>query len=93
MPAFIIAYDLSKPIQNYPGVIDVLESYGTRYHMMQSKWIVVSNETAEVIATKLSHTIDDNDKLFVGRLSGEAAWNGLNEEGTAWLLGVLNGTH
>lgn len=86
---YVVTYDLSKPGQNYGDLIDALNSYGYHWHMMQSTWIIATSESASQIVNKLKQHIDSNDKLFVGQLSGQAAWVGLSDKGTEWLKNRL----
>jgi len=91
MPAYIITYDLSEAGQNYNDLIEsIKKSYPSHWHMMQSKWIVSTSSSASDIRDHLSSFIDSNDKLFVAKLSGEAAWKGLSKEGSDWLKKVLS---
>jgi len=85
MNTYIIAYDLSKPGQNYNDLIKTIEAYKTWSKMQQSVWIIVTKETAEQVRDKLTRYIDANDKLFVGGLTGEGAWIGYNQSKTEWL--------
>lgn len=85
MSAYIVSYDLHQQGQNYTCLIEKLKGYGTHWHMQQSVWIVVTNQTAVQIRDNLSPCLDSNDKLFVGKLSGEAAWKGYSSSITQWL--------
>jgi hypothetical protein len=91
MPAYVVDYDLQQPGQNYPRLSKAIENkYGTHWHMLKSTWIVLSTESTKQIYEYLAPNIDQNDKLFVGRLSGEAAWYGCSAEDTKWLQSVLS---
>ena len=85
MAAYIVTYDLHKEGQNYDCLIEKLKSYGTHWHMQRSVWIVATNQTAVQIRDKLKPCLDSNDKLFVGRLSGEAAWHGYGKKISDWI--------
>ena len=89
MAAYIVSYDLHKQGQNYDCIIKKLEAYPSHWHMQQSVWIVVTNDNASKIRDNLAPCLDSNDKLFVGKLSGEAAWKGLSDKGSKWLKEVL----
>lgn len=89
MAAYIVAYDLHAEGQNYTCLRNKLEAYGTHWHMQGSVWIVVTNQTAVQIRDNLNPCLDSNDKLFVGRLSGEAAWFGYGDQVTNWLKANL----
>lgn len=47
--------------------------------------MVATTLTAVQTRDRLLRYLDRNDGLFVVRLSGEAAWYGLNGEVTKWL--------
>lgn len=85
MAAYIVAYDLQKQGQNYECLIGKLKTYPTRWHMQQSVWIIDTTESSVQIRDFLTPCLDTNDKLFVGRLSNEAAWYGYTSEITQWL--------
>jgi len=89
MATYIVTYDLYKQGQNYDCLIKKLKEYGTHWHMQQSVWIIGTSQSASQICDNLKACIDDNDKLFVGKLSGEAAWVGYKQEITKWLKGML----
>lgn len=89
MAVYIVAYDLHKQGQNYSCITQKLESYSAYWHMQGSVWIVVSDKKATEIRDSLKACLDSNDDLFVGRLSGEAAWSGYGSEVTEWLKDIL----
>jgi CRISPR/Cas system-associated endoribonuclease Cas2 len=85
MAAYIVSYDLHVSGQNYECIVKKLESYGTHWHMQRSVWIIITSQSAIQIRDFLSPCLDSNDKLFVGKLSGEAAWTGYRAQITEWL--------
>jgi hypothetical protein len=89
MPAYIVAYDLKVPGQKYECIRPKIEAYGTYWHFQQSVWLVQSDDSAETIHTNLSACLDANDKLFVARLEGEAAWEGYDKDGNDWIYNLL----
>ena len=89
MAAYIVTYDLHKQGQNYDCLHEKLEAYPTHWHMQQSVWIIATNQTAVQIRDSLGECLDQNDKLFVGKLSGEAAWRGYSKDVTNWLKNRL----
>jgi len=78
MSAYIVSYDLVSPGQNYEALYKAIKSYGNHYHMMESVWLISTIEKATAIRDKLRQHVDGNDKLFVGKLTGEAAWSNLD---------------
>lgn len=85
MSSYIVAYDLYQSGQNYQCLINKLKEYPTRWHMQRSVWIIETSETAVQVRDKLSACLDSNDKLYVGKLAGEAAWTGYSDEVSRWI--------
>lgn len=73
MAAFLISYDLDKPGQDYPRLIERLEQLGA-VRVLLSEWIVNGSHTSASLRDDLMRYVDANDKLLVVRLNGEAAW-------------------
>lgn len=88
MPTYLISYDKNRG-DDYSELYEAIESYGNYWHHLDSTWIIVTQSTAEVIRNKLMRYLDENDKLFVAKLTGEAAWGGFNERGSNWLKGNI----
>jgi hypothetical protein len=89
MTTFIVTYDLHKQGQNYTCITKKLESYPTHWHMQGSVWIIEASQTAVQIRDGLLSCLDQNDKLMVAHLSGEAAWHGYSDKIGQWLKGRL----
>lgn len=89
MATYIITYDLNKSGQNYNCIIKKLEAYGTHWHAQGSVWLLVTDQSATQIRDHLGACLDDNDELFVARLSGEAAWRGYSTQISEWLKKFL----
>ncbi|MBB4096969.1 hypothetical protein [Sphingomonas kyeonggiensis] len=85
MAAFIVTYDLMKQGQNYTCITNKLKSYGTHWHLQGSVWIIETTQSAVQIRDSLKPCLDQNDKLLVARLEGEAAWLGYGDEEGKWL--------
>lgn len=85
MAVYIVTYDLHKQGQNYECIIQKLNAYGTHWHMQQSVWIIETTQSAAQVRDNLITCLDANDKLFVAKLSGEAAWYGYTSDINQWL--------
>jgi len=85
MASYIVAYDLHQQGQNYDCIHKKLQAYGTYWHMQDSVWVLVTDQSTTQIRDNLLSCLDSNDKLFVGRLSGDAAWFGYPDNVTQWL--------
>lgn len=87
MASFIITYDLKKPKRDYPSLHNgIKELSDTWARISDSTWIVADGDlTTAKIRDRIRSVIDSNDELFVGRLTGEAAWFGLSDKQSRWL--------
>lgn len=85
MNSYLIGYDLDKPGQDYKDLFEAIKALGSWWHCLDSTWIIKSNLSAETIRNSLMKVMDDNDKLLVARLSGEAAWFGFDKQCSDWL--------
>ena len=89
MAAYIIGYHLNRPGQDYPNLFEAIKSYGNWWHHLGSTEIVKTDQSAVQIRDHLRQFIDQSDELFVGKLSGHAAWTGIPENGSNWLKNNL----
>ena len=89
MGLFVITYDLAAEGQNYDCIIKKIKSYPAWAKLQQSVWIVETPEKAKEIRDDLSGCLDSNDKLFVGKLTGEAAWWNQSDKFTKWFKECL----
>ena len=46
MATYMIGYDLNRPGQDYPALIDAIKRLGTWWHHLDSTWIVVTDQKA-----------------------------------------------
>ena len=75
MSSKVIEYDLRSPGRNYDALYEAIKSYGTWAHLTESTWFVKTEKTCVQFRDRLLDVIDSNDRLFVGELTGVAAWN------------------
>jgi len=74
MSSKVIEYDLRSPGRDYDALYEAIKSYGTWAHITESTWFIKTDSTCIQIRDKLMEVIDSNDRLFVGELTGTAAW-------------------
>lgn len=74
MNSYLISYDLMAPAKDYSKLISAIKEYGTYAKVLESCWIIKSSSDSTTIRNNLVKYIDENDKLFVCKLTGEAAW-------------------
>ena len=75
MSSKIISYDLCAPGRNYDARYKAIKAYGTWAHITESTWFVKTESSCVEVANNLLAHLDKNDRLFVGELTGSAAWN------------------
>ena len=73
MKPYMISYDLTKPGQDYEGLIARLHEIGA-VRILWSQWVLRTSANAVQIRDDLARFIDSNDSLLVTGLTGEAAW-------------------
>lgn len=76
MATHLVSYDLISG-KNYDKLHTAIKSYGTWAHIHESLWAVVSSDSAVQVRDHLLRYIDHDDRLFVVRSDGEAAWRGV----------------
>ena len=86
MRAYIISYDLLTPGKNYEDLLKKIKSYPMWARLGGSAYIVITENTAVEIRDNLKPFLDSNDKLFVGTLIAPAAWTGLSDEVSKWII-------
>ena len=74
MSSMIISYDLRAPGSNYTSLYEKLKSYTHWAKITESSWFIKTSKSCADVRDELSKVLDSNDRLFVGKLSGEAAW-------------------
>lgn len=89
MAVFIVTYDLMKQGQNYTCITNKLKAYPTHWHAQGSVWIIETTQTAVQVRDHLQACLDQNDKLLIARLDGEAAWSGYSDQAGQWLKNRL----
>ncbi len=93
MRVYQINYDLRKN-RDYSSLFKKIESYGTWARPLESCWIIATTQSASQVRDSLASVLDSDDGLLVTRLSGEAAWRGLDNEQasemTIWLKQQLS---
>ena len=92
MRTYLIGYDLNKPGKDYAKLIQAIkDAFPTRWHELDSTWIVKTDLTAAQIRDRFKPPLIDNtDELLVVRLQAEWASWGLSEVGVNWLQSQMS---
>jgi len=83
----LVSYRLSKPDQEYNGLIDRLKSLESWWHHLESTWLVITNLSAAQLRDSLVKHIGSSDDLLVVDITDDDwATAGFTREATDWLL-------
>ena len=75
MSSKIIEYDLRQPDRDYDALYQAIKSYDVWAHITESTWFIKTDTTCVQVRDKLLAVMAANDLIFVGELTGSAAWN------------------
>ena len=84
MNSYIISYDLISN-KDYDSLYEAIRSYGSYAHILESVWLIKSSSSSSEIRSHLQSFLDNDDKLFVARLTGESAWFNLPISSSNWI--------
>jgi len=90
MAAYIVEYGLVNPDRNHPRLSKAIKGKYHYWRILEYTWIIDASESASQIYEYLEDNIDQNDRLFVCQLAGDAALTeGFSDKGTEWLERIL----
>jgi len=73
MFSYLISYDLIHN-KNYDEIHKIIRSFEFWAKITESFWCIKSDKSCTEIRDILLHSMDNDDRLFVAKSSGEAAW-------------------
>ena len=88
MATYIITYDLRK-VRDYTSLYNAIKSYGTWAKITESSWAIVTDQTAIQVRDFLLKFMDGDDRLFVAKYGGAAAWQNVIAK-NEWFHQYLN---
>lgn len=88
MNKLIVAYDLCGENKNYDGLIKRIEQFPAHLKINKSTWLIKTSYSCVTVRDELIKQIDNNDMLFVAKLTGESAWT-KTEEGASEIKKAL----
>lgn len=74
MNKIMLAYDLCGEDKNYDGLIKRINQYPVHLKINKSTWLIKTCYSCSEVRDELQKLTDNNDMLFVAKLTGEAAW-------------------
>ena len=84
IPVYSITYDLNTPGRDYNSLYEEIKALGAWAHYLESTWFVDSSLTADSIRDKLIKVMDNNDTLFVAKVTSDySGW--LTQKAWDWL--------
>lgn len=90
MNTLLVAYDLSRPGQNYAELIEDLKSMPAWWHHLDSAWLIRTDLTPVEARDRFAAHLDATDELLVIEVSGRAAaWRGFSDRGSTWIKNHL----
>ena len=69
MPIYNVTYDLSTPGGDYAGVEAAIKRSKAWLHMMQSTWLVATDETAAEVYNRIAPKLRKCDLIFVNAVT------------------------
>ena len=85
----IISYDLTKPGQHYEPLIKRIKELGGWARLGGSSYLVSTEYTPVQVRDYLWQVMDKSDKIFVGTCPAPAAWHGMPQDVSDWILNNL----
>ncbi|MBO7415996.1 MAG: hypothetical protein J6U22_05415 [Bacteroidaceae bacterium] len=83
---YIVSYDLSEPGQKYETLIGKIKESLAWARLGQSAYLVESEQSAVELRNYYRNELDNNDKIYVGKVCAPAAWFGMPKDVTDWIL-------
>jgi hypothetical protein len=85
MRSYLISYDLKQPVRDYPRISKAIMAYGYYCKVLESTWIIRTQQTAAQVRDNLQRHVDANDRIAVVGLTGEWASYNLPADAASWL--------
>jgi hypothetical protein len=83
MALYAVSYDLSKPEQEYPQLLEYLHLIGAR-RLLDSQWMVRSGATRDAVYNGIRGYLDTNDALLVCLVGSAVGANLKHPLGEIW---------
>ena len=86
---YIVSYDLSNSGQRYDELISKIKESPAWARLGGSAYLVESDKSATDLRNNYKSCLDENDKIYVGRVSAPAAWSGMPHDVSDWIISKL----
>lgn len=82
---YLITYDLNKAGQNYNALYEQIQTAPKWIHLMESVWLIYTNESVALWQQKLKKVMDDNDNLFIVNITKQTQNGWLPQNKWDWI--------
>ncbi len=91
MAVYIVTYDLrnDKSSESYDRLISLIKQEGVWACLGKSSYLIESNLSAVELRNRFNVALDDDDMLYVGKVTAPAAWHGYSQQVTDWIKAKL----
>lgn len=86
---YIVSYDLMNPGQRYDELISKIKESQAWARLGGSAYLVNSDKSPVDLRNYYKSCLDENDKIYVGKVSAPAAWHGMPKDVTDWILSKM----
>ena len=82
----IVFFDLADPTANRTALVRKIKSYGQSARLGDSAYLISTSEAPVAVRDKMSTVLRHGDRLYVGLAPAPAAWSGLPDAVSNWIL-------
>ncbi|MGD0696476.1 MAG: hypothetical protein ABSB82_16770 [Terriglobia bacterium] len=82
----LIFYDLDEPGKNREALVKKIKQYERWARLGSSGYLIWTDQTPSVVRDNLVAVLGPEDRVFVGVSNAPAAWHGMPEEVSKWIL-------
>lgn len=86
---YIVSYDLLSLGQRYDELISKIKESPAWARLGGSTYLVESTKSATELRDDYKSFLDENDKIYVGKVSAPAAWHGMPHDVSDWIISKL----
>lgn len=83
---YIITFELNNPGINEQKLIEEIKSSNFWAKLNSNTFLTLTEKNAILLRDTLTIQLKEGDKLYVGALTNSAAWVGLGDEVSKWIL-------
>jgi hypothetical protein len=84
--SLLVFYDLADPARNREALVQKIKSYGPWARLGAFAYLIRTDQPPAAVRDGLKTVLGEGDRLFVTVSSRPAAWRGLPEAVSKWIL-------